>query len=178
MLDKLYITPRQWLRILRWTLYSLLFLLAMMIQTVVLGNRPVFGTQPDLITAVIVCVCLREGAERGGLFALLTSLFWCLSGAADGSISIAILTILPILGSILCNSLLSNRFLPTLLVTAVTLFVFHGTAFFLKVIFFETDMALFLRKLIPCMWVSLLSQPPIYWLVKKIHRIGEQDEST
>lgn len=178
MLDKLYITPRQWLRILRWTLYSLLFLLAMMIQTVVLGNRPVFGTQPDLITAVIVCVCLREGAERGGLFALLTSLLWCLSGAADGSISIAILTILPILGSILCNSLLNNRFLPTLLVTAVTLFIFHGIAFFLKVIFFETDMALFLRKLIPCMWVSLLAQPPIYWLVKKIHRIGEQDEST
>lgn len=178
MLDKLYITPRQWLRILRWTLYSLLFLLAMMIQTVVLGNRPVFGTQPDLITAVIVCVCLREGAERGGLFALLTSLLWCLSGAADGSISIAILTILPILGSILCNSLLNNRFLPTLLVTAVTLFIFHGIAFFLKVIFFETDMALFLRKLIPCMWVSLLAQPPIYWLVKRIAKIGEPYEST
>ena len=29
MLDKLYITPRQWLRILRWTLYAALFLLAM-----------------------------------------------------------------------------------------------------------------------------------------------------
>ena len=27
MLDKLYITPRQWLRILRWTLYAALFLL-------------------------------------------------------------------------------------------------------------------------------------------------------
>ena len=26
MLDKLYITPRQWLRILRWTLYAALFL--------------------------------------------------------------------------------------------------------------------------------------------------------
>lgn len=178
MLDKLYITPRQWLHILRWTLYSLLFLLAMMLQTVVLGNRPVFGTQPDLITVVIVCVCLREGAEHGGLFALLTSLLWCLSGAADGSISIAILTILPVLGSILCSSLLSNRFLPSLLVTALTLFVFHCVTFFLKVIFFEMDTALFVQKLIPCVWVSLIAQPPTYWLVKKIHRIGEQDEST
>lgn len=178
MLDKLYITPRQWLRILRWTLYALLFLLAMMIQTVVLGNRPIFGTQPDLITVVIVCVCLREGAERGGLFALLTSLFWCLSGASDGSIAIAILTILPVLGSILCSSLLSDRFIPSLLVTAVTLFVLHGVVFLLKVIFVETDMTLFAQKLIPCVWVSLIAHVPVYWLVGKIHRIGERDEST
>ena len=93
MLDKLYITPRQWLHILRWTLYALLFLLAMMVQTVVLGNHPIFGANADFIPVVIVCVCMREGPERGGWFALLTSLFWFLSGAANGSISIAILTI-------------------------------------------------------------------------------------
>ena len=75
MLDKLYITPRQWLRILRWTLYFLLFLLAMLLQTVVFGNRRLFGAQLDLVPIVIACVCLREGAERGGTFALLTSLF-------------------------------------------------------------------------------------------------------
>ena len=46
MLDKLYITPRQWLLILRWALYSLLFLTVMMVQTVVLGNRTVFGIHP------------------------------------------------------------------------------------------------------------------------------------
>ena len=41
MLDKLYITPRQWLRILRWTLYAALFLLALLVQTVVFGNRTI-----------------------------------------------------------------------------------------------------------------------------------------
>ena len=38
MLDKLYITPRQWLRILRWTFYAALFLLALLVQTVDLAE--------------------------------------------------------------------------------------------------------------------------------------------
>ena len=64
MLDKLYITPRQWLRILRWTLYAALFLLALLVQTVVFGNRTILGAHPDLVAIVITCVCLREGPER------------------------------------------------------------------------------------------------------------------
>ena len=50
MLDKLYITPRQWLRILRWTLYAALFLLALLVQTVEQANdRPhMLGLLPQL----------------------------------------------------------------------------------------------------------------------------------
>ena len=54
MLDKLYITPRQWLRILRWTLYAALFLLALLVQTVVFGNRTILGAHPDLVAIVII----------------------------------------------------------------------------------------------------------------------------
>ena len=86
MLDKLYITPRQWLRILRWTLYAALFLLALLVQTVVFGNRTILGAHPDLVAIVITCVCLREGPERGGTFALIASLVWCLSGIDQGSV--------------------------------------------------------------------------------------------
>ncbi len=178
MLDKLYITPRQWLHILRWTLYSLLFLLAMMVQTVVLGNRPIFGTNPDFVPVVIVCVCLREGPERGGLFALLASLFWCLSGADYGSLSIAVLTILPVLGSILCHSVLNNRFMPCLLVAAITLFALHSIIFFLKYLLNGLVISLYVEKLIPCVLLSLIAQPIVYLLVKKINRIGEDYEST
>ena len=59
MLDKLYITPRQWLHILRWSLYVVLFIVAMMVQTVVLGNRTLFGAHPHFVPVVITCVCLR-----------------------------------------------------------------------------------------------------------------------
>ena len=84
MLDKLYITPRQWLRILRWTLYAALFLLSLLVQTVVFGSRTILGAHPDLVAIVITCVCLREGPERGGTFALIASLVWCLSGIDQG----------------------------------------------------------------------------------------------
>ena len=69
MLDKLYITPRQWLRILRWTLYAALFLLSLLVQTVVFGSRTILGAHPDLVAIVITCVCLREngvGASGNG----------------------------------------------------------------------------------------------------------------
>ena len=152
MLDKLYITPRQWLRILRWTMYSLLFLTALLVQTVVLGNRTLFGTHPTFVPLVITCVCLREGAERGGLFALLASLFWCLSGADQGSLSIFTLTVVPCCDQILC----------------------FAVKFFLGQMFG----ALFVRELIPCVFVSILCQPLIYWLVKCIAKIGASYEST
>ena len=177
MLDKLYITPRQWLHVLRWTLYFLLFLLAMMIQTVVLGNRPIFGATPDFISVVIVCVCLREGPEQGGLFALLTSLFWCLSGADGGSLSIAVLTILPVLGSILCRSVLNNRFLPCLVITALTVLALQSAIFGLRYFFDGIRASLFVEKVLPCLGVSLFAQPPVYLLVRQIHRIGEKYES-
>ena len=106
MLDKLYITPRQWLRILRWTLYAALFLLALLVQTVVFGNRTILGAHPDLVAIVITCVCLREGPERGGTFALIASLVWCLSGIDQGSVCLLVLTVLPVLGSILCRAAL------------------------------------------------------------------------
>lgn len=95
MLDKLYITPRQWLRILRWTLYAALFLLALLVQTVVFGSRTILGAHPDLVAIVITCVCLREGPERGGTFALIASLVWCLSGIDQGSVCLLVLTVLP-----------------------------------------------------------------------------------
>lgn len=178
MLDKLYITPKQWLHILRWTMYALLFLLAMMVQTVVLGDRPIFGAKADFVTVVIVCVCLREGPERGGLFALLSSLFWFLSGADYGSISIAILTVLPVLGSIVCRSVLNNRFMPCLLITMLTLLVQHSIIFLLKFLLNGLEPMLFVQKLIPCVLVSLIAQPIVYLLVKKINQIGDSYEST
>ena len=177
MLDKLYITPKQWLHILRWTLYALLFLLAMMLQTVVFGNHTFLGVQPNFVPVVITCVCLREGPERGGLFALLTSLFWCLSGVDEGSVSIAVLTVVPVVGSVLCRSVLANRFLPCLAITLVTLFTEQTVIFLLKYFTGTVDGSRFLTVLIPSVLVTALAQPAVYLLVKCIEKIGDAYET-
>ena len=177
MLDKLYITPRQWLHFLRWSLYSFVFLLAMMLQTVVLGNRTFFGVHPDFVPIVITCVCLREGAERGGLFALLTSVFWALSGIEYGSLHILLLTVLPIVGSLLSSRLLSSRLMPCFIWTLFTLWVLHSVIFIFQTAFSATDSSLYFSVLLPCVCVSALTQPVFYWLVKCIENIGDKYES-
>ena len=163
MLDKLYITPRQWLRILRWTLYAALFLLALLVQTVVFGNRTILGAHPDLVAIVITCVCLREGPERGGTFALIASLVWCLSGIDQGSI--------------LCRAVLANRFLPSLLVCFVTLAVEQGLILLMKHFFAGVAWEQAGRAL-RCLLVTLPVQPAVYGLVKCIAKIGDYHEST
>lgn len=177
MLDKLYITPKQWKHILRWCMYALLLLAAMMLQTVILGNHTILGVTPDFVPVVIACVCMREGPERGGLFALLGSLFWYLSGADQGSISIAIMTIVPVLGSVFTGSLLINRYVPCLVVTFLTLFLQQVTLLGLGMFLGRMSGLLFFTHVLPCVILSLFAQPPVYWLVKRIERIGDPYES-
>lgn len=174
---KLYITPRQWMHVLRWTVYALLLLLTIMVQTVMIGRHTVFGAHPDFVSVVIVCVCLREGAARGGLFALLASLFWFLTGADTGSVSIFVLTALPVCASLVCRAYLTQRYLPCLLTCLVTLFVNHTAIFLIKLYLGQATAVMFLTRLLPCVFVSLIAQPIIYFLASRIEKIGEPYES-
>ena len=177
MLDKLYITPKQWMHILRWCLYALLFLVAVMLQTVVFGNRTLFGAHPNFVPVMIVCVCHREGAERGGLFALLASLVWCLSGTDYGTVSLAVLTVVPVLGTLFSQTWLSNRYLPCLLLCVLTVFVEQGVIFSLRWFFGDLEAVRFFTDLLPCVLVSALIQPLAYLAVKRIERVGDRYES-
>ena len=177
MLDKLYITPRQWMRFLRWCMYSLLLLAAILAQTVIFGHRTLLGGRPDFVPVVITCICMREGAERGGLFALLGSIFWALSGADMGSVYIIVLTIVPILGVVFHKRYLSAHFLPCLVLCFLTLFVHHNVAFLLKYIYNGISESLYFDRLLPSIFVSLLAQPIFYWLTKCIQKIGDAYES-
>ena len=120
MLKHLHITARQWRALLKWTLYCLYFLLTLIVQSVVLAKHPLFGLKLNLIPMLIVCICIREGPERGGLFAVLSSLFWCFSGADYGNLSVAIIPVCAILSAVLCRAVLTVRFVPTLLCCLVT----------------------------------------------------------
>lgn len=177
-MDKLYITPKQWLHILRWTLYILLLVFAALLQTVVFGTRTVFGVHPELVPVVITCVCLREGPERGGTYALIGSLLWCLSGTDLGSVSIVLLTVVPVLASLLCRSVLANNFFSCLAVTFLVLSLHQTATFLIKAFYAAAQGSLFFTKVIPCVLVSLLVQPLIYFPVKWIETIGDAYEST
>ncbi len=177
MLGRFYITPGQWRRIFRWILYGLLFLGTVLLQTVLLGKNGVFGRYPDLVAVVIICVAVAEGPERGGMFALIASTFWALSGIERGAIQILCLTALPVLSSYVSRKYFSAPYLTSLITCGGTLLVAQTLSFLLKRFYEAIPGYLYMTRLLPGILVALLFQPLIYWLVKSIGKIGDPYEA-
>lgn len=172
MLKHFYLTKRQWFGILKWTVYVLLFLLAVVCQSVILSRLPIFGIRLNAIPILLVCVCLREGTEQGGLFVLLASLFWALSGVDMGNLSILILTVCAVVSAFLCQTVLSDRIVSAAVCCFATALIHDTVIFVFKLILSEVAAASWLRVLLPGVVLSMLTFPLSYFLVKVISKIG------
>lgn len=159
-------------------MYCLLFLTAVILQTVIWGKDGILGHTPDLVALVIITVCLIEGSERGGLFALITSTIWALSGIDRGPLQILCLTVLPVLCSHYGRKILSIAYVPELLSCILVLFITGLLEFFLRVFYDGIPSHMFFTRLLPGILVTLLFQPVAYWLVKSIEKIGDPYEAT
>ena len=176
MLKYFHLTKRQWQGVLKWSLYGLLTLLVLLLQTSVLAKRPILGAKLAPLPALIVCVCVREGPEKGGLYAILAVLFWCFSGADFGNLSVAVIPIGAMLSAVLCRVVLTLRFVPTALCClAVTLL--NASVIFLFKLILPPAVALenYWQVLLPGVGLSMVFVPFHYALVKLIGRIGVQD---
>ncbi|MBO4419354.1 MAG: hypothetical protein J5789_05990 [Oscillospiraceae bacterium] len=176
MFKYIHLTKLQWLGILKWSLYGFLTLLVLMLQTVLLPQIPIGGAKLAPLPALIVCICIREGPEKGGLYAVLATLFWCLSGADFGNISVAVIPIGAILSAVLCRAVLTLRLLPAALCCLGVTLVNASAIFAFKLILPPT-VALnnYWRVLLPGVGLSMAFVPLHYALVKLISRIGVQD---
>lgn len=186
MLKYLHLTKLQWKGVLKWALYSLLCLFVLLLQTVVLSKRPVFGVKISLLPICVVCICVREGPEKGGLFSLLASLFWCLSGEDYGNLLVAVLPIGAILAAVLCRAVLTVRFLPTGLCAFGVNWLCASAVFAFKLILppgasaanswqaktATISFSNYWRVLLPGIFLSMLVFPLLYVLIKAIGRIG------
>lgn len=176
MLKHFHLTRLQWLGILKWSLYGLLTLLVLMMQTVLLAKLPVFGVKLAPLPVLIVCVCVHEGPEKGGVYAILATLFWCLSGADFGNLSVAVLSIGAMLSAVLCRAVLTRRLLPTAL-CCLCVTLLNATAIFAFKLILPPTVALenYWRVLLPGVCMSMVFMPIHYALVKLIGRIGVRD---
>ncbi len=176
MFKYFHLTKLQWQGILRWSLYGLLTLLVLLLQTVVLSQLPVWGAKLTPLPALIVCVCVREGPEKGGLYALLASLLWCLSGADYGNLSLAVIPVGAMLSAVLCRAVLTLRFLPTALCCLAVTLANAAVIFVFKLILPPTiALENLWRVLLPGAALSMAFVPLHYLLVKLIGRIGVRD---
>lgn len=172
MLRYFHMTRQQWKQLVKWSVYGVFFLILLLLQTVVAAKNPVFGIKLCLIPAFLVCVCIKEGPEAGGLFALIGSVVWCLSGSDYGNLTIVTLTICAIVSSVLCRTLLNDRLLAVWLCVLSSCLINDSVIFLFKIILVNIDVRNFWRILLPGAAASSVFSLVIYPLVRLIHRIG------
>ncbi len=176
MFKYFHLTKLQRLGILKWSLYGLLTLLVLLLQTVVLSKHTGLASKPALLPGLIVCVCVREGPEKGGAYSILAALLWCLSGADFGNLSVAVVPVGAMLAAVLCRAVLTLRFFPTALCCLAVTLLDASVIFAFKLIL-PPAVALpnYWRVLLPAVAAAMVFVPIHYGLVKLISRIGVHD---
>lgn len=171
ILGKLYLTKKQRLQILKWSLYGLLLLTLSLIQDVLMSKIRVLGATTELVPVGIFLICILEGAEDGSIFALVSSLVYLFSGTAAGPYSMVFITALAIGVTIFRQAYLQKGLIAAILCAGTAIFVYEMLQFL---------MGLFLRLTIPSRFVgfvitaalSLVAIPILYPISLSIGTIG------
>ena len=87
------LTKLQQLRLIRWALYVLTVVLAVVLQDVIMSQFSIFGATTDLPACAILLITVMEGAEIGSLFALIASTLYYFSGNAPTAWCIGLLCV-------------------------------------------------------------------------------------
>ena len=171
----LHLTKLQWLGILKWTLYAVLTLFVYITQSVVFAQYPLFGLKLGFMPILLVCISIREGTEKGGLFCLIATAVLCLAKTDYGNLSVAVLTILAILSSALCHSVLTNGLWSVALCCFVTAFVNEAAILLFRSVLDRTAISNLWRVALPACLLSMLVCPLFYVIVRAIGKIGDRN---
>lgn len=170
-LSHLYLTKKQRQSILKWLLYALVLLVLLILQDVVLRRFRLLGATTDLVSGAILLICLLQGPEIGGTFALIASALFLFSGSAPGPYVIVFLTAYGILTAIFRQAFLRKSPGSILICTAGSLLLYELSVF---------AMVLFLGYTTPgrigtflIIWLlTLVFLPMLYPLLASIGKIG------
>lgn len=98
-LKKLYLTPLQRKRLLKWGLIALVLVILSLLQDVVLSRVDIYGATFALVPCGILLCAMFFDPETTAVFSLVSSSLYYFSGTAPGTYAIALLTII---GTLLC----------------------------------------------------------------------------
>ena len=170
-LNKLYITRKQRLVLLKWLLLSFVLLLISLVQDVIMSRVTLFGTTTDLLSCAILMACILQDPETGCIFALLSSTLYYFSGTAPGSYVIALLTCLGILVSIIRQCYLRKGFSSTMLCTGGAILIYELALFVIGMFLGQIPPS---RVEVFCITagISLAVMPLLYPIFLSIEKIG------
>lgn len=170
-LSKLYLTPLQRKRLLKWVLIGLTLTLLSLLQDVVFSRLRIGGASFDLVPCGILLGCILMEPETAAVFALVSSGLYHFSGTAPGVYIIALLTALGVLLCIFRRSYLKKGFFSTFLCSGFGIVVYKLVVFGIHLFLGATLGA---RFGVFCLGIllTLASIFPLYPLFVSICNIG------
>lgn len=157
---KRYRTP------LKWVLYALGFLLALLLESSALGHTRFFGAPLSLTPPYVCCVACREGHEAGGVFALGAALFWALSGVTGGPVVVALLPGACMAASFLCGAYFTRTLLPAMAGCLFSLVLCQGGIYAVRLFMGNPMPPDAARLLLAQTGCSMVPAPFFWWLTK------------
>ena len=170
-LGKLYITKKQRLKVLKWTLFALCCLVLLIVQDVLMSRLRFFGATTDLVACSILMICLLSGAESGGVFTAAAAFIWVFSGSAPGIYSAVLLTALGIFLSIFRQMYLRKGYGATMFCTGLALLGYEMAVFVVGVLLGVTQLDRAGNFLMTAL-VTGLTMPLMYPVLNAISKIG------
>lgn len=170
-LKKLYLTKKQRLGLLKWTLMGLVLLTLSLIQDAVLSRVRLLGATFDLMACGILLGCILFRPDTAAVFALVSSMLYHFSGSAPGVYCIALLTALGVLVCIFRHGYLSRCLSTTMLCVGAGLLIYKLAVFIVCLFLGLTTFSRFGAFSVSAL-LSIAVIPLLYPVFKAISNIG------
>lgn len=167
------ISRKQWLEASRWLMYGFVFLFSMLLQSSVLPRMPIANVCLSAVPVCIACIAVQEGAEAGGIFAIVAGVFFALSGVSLGPIYVFTLTLSAVLSGGICEHHFTRGFLSSVIMSLMSLAICLVAAFLYRVYLGTAAFRLWKTILLPEILYSVILSPIFYfgaWIVSKMGR--------
>ncbi|MBE6924453.1 MAG: hypothetical protein E7466_04345 [Ruminococcaceae bacterium] len=170
-LGKLLLTRKQRQTVLRWTLYALVCLLALLVQDVIMSRILIFDTTTELVPCFILAICVLQGVESGCVFTLVASLIYYFSGSAPGIWCVPVLTTLAVVATIFRQAYLRQGLLTLLLCVSVSMVLYELSNFGIG-LFLNLTYPARLKAFLLTAVLTMAALPVMYPILMSIGKIG------
>jgi len=170
--DYRILSRQQAIEILRWSLYSVMFVLSVLIDSTVLPRIPIGGITLCSVPVCMACVAVREGAQRSCIFALFAGIFYALSGVNLGAMYILMLTVSAVLCGGICDFHFNRGFISSVILGLFSLMLCRVPMFLFRLYLGTASAAQWQTVLVPEIFFSVLLVPLFHLLSWPAAKVG------
>ena len=169
--QRLYLSPQQQKRYLKWILLAVLSVLSLLLQDVLFSRISIYGSTVDLVPCALIVICVMQGIESGCVFLLIGALVYYFSGSSPG---VYVILLIPVLGCVAAafrQAYLRKGFRTTMMCSGIAVVLYEIISFLAALILGITRLGRF-NVILGTAAMSLLSLPVLFLLVRGIAKIG------